>query len=68
MIRNDMDVSTEGLFLNQRRGFLVVSEGKTELAEVPLDDISVLMLSAKGVSLTKDASNFCFSDFCANYP
>lgn len=55
MIRSVMDVSTDGLFLNQRRGFLVVSEGKTELAEVPLDDISVLMLSAKGVTVTKDA-------------
>ena len=55
MIRNVMDVSTDGLFLNQRRGLLVVSEGKTELAEVPLDDISVLLLSAKGVTITKDA-------------
>ena len=55
MIRKVMDVSTDGLFLNQRRGFLVVSEGKNELAEVPLDDISVLVLSARGVSITKDA-------------
>lgn len=50
-----MDVSSEGLFLNQRRGFLVVSRRNEELAEVPLDDISVLMISAQGVSLTKDA-------------
>ena len=50
-----MDVSSEGLFLNQRRGFLVVSREKENIAEVPLDDISVLMLSAQGVSLTKDA-------------
>lgn len=50
-----MDISTDGLFLNQRRGFLIVSEGRNELAEVPLDDISVLMLSATGVSITKDA-------------
>lgn len=55
MIRRIMDVSTDGLFLNQRRGFLVVSEGRNELAEVPLDDISVLVLSARGVSITKDA-------------
>ena len=55
MIRRIMDVSSEGLFLNQRRGFLVVRREKENIAEVPLDDISVLMLSAQGVSLTKDA-------------
>lgn len=34
---------------------MVVSRRNEELAEVPLDDISVLMISAQGVSLTKDA-------------
>ena len=55
MIRRIMDVSTDGLFLNQNRGFLVVSKGSEELSAVPLDDIAVLVLSAKGVSITKEA-------------
>ena len=53
MIRSVIDISTEGLFLNQKRGFLVINEGSDVLAEVPLDDIAVLMLSAAGVSFTK---------------
>lgn len=50
-----MDVTSEGLFLNQRRGFLIVSKEKDVIAEVPLDDIAVLILSAQGISMTKDA-------------
>ena len=54
MLRRIVDISTEGLFLNHRRGFLVISEGNEEIGFVPLEDISVLVLSAQGITMTKD--------------
>lgn len=54
MLRRIVDISTEGLFLNHRRGFLVISKEKEEIGTVPLDDISVLMLTAQGITVTKD--------------
>lgn len=53
MIRHVIDVSTEGVYISHKRGFLVLNASSSQIAEVPLDDIAVLVLSAIGVSISK---------------
>ena len=55
MIRKVIDVSTEGMYISHKRGFLVLSVGGSQIAEVPIDDIAVLILSAIGASISKDS-------------
>lgn len=54
MLRKVVDISSEGLFLYHRRGFLFIEKDKLEVGRIPLDDIAVLVLSAQGVTITKD--------------
>lgn len=54
MIRKIMDVSSDGFYLHHRRGFLVLEDKSSNVVDVPLDDISVLVLSSNTVSLSKD--------------
>lgn len=55
MIRQIVEISKDGFYINQNRGFLVISEGGVELSQIPLSDISVLMLTATGITLSKNA-------------
>ena len=55
MLRKIVDISTDGYFLNHERGFLILNNKQSsEKLQIPLTDISVLVLTAKGISLTKD--------------
>lgn len=54
MLRKVVDISTEGLFLNHRRGFLLITQSSEEKGSVPIEDIAVLVLSAQGMTITKD--------------
>ena len=55
MLRRIIEISKEGLFLSTQRGCLVISEKSTELSKIPFSDIAVLLITAKGTTLTKNA-------------
>ncbi len=73
MICRVLEVYEENRFLSLRRGFLEVKCGDKLLGSVPLDDIGVLLLSAQGISMTKNVLNAlsekgCVTVLCgANY-
>ena len=52
-----VEVYEENRFLSLNRGFLEVKSKNELLGSVPLDDIGVLLLSAQGVSMTKNVLN-----------
>lgn len=54
MIPRIVDVAESGKFISKNRGFLSIKGDETG-GEVPLDEIGVLMISAYGATLTKDA-------------
>ncbi|MCQ2398828.1 MAG: type II CRISPR-associated endonuclease Cas1 [Sphaerochaetaceae bacterium] len=54
MLRKILEISREGLFISKQRGFLRIQHGSDILGEVPLSDIAVLMLTARGITLTKE--------------
>jgi CRISPR-associated protein Cas1 len=49
-----VDVSESGKYISKNRGFLSI-KGEDSAEQTPLDDIGVLMISAYGATLTKDA-------------
>lgn len=53
MIGGIVEVAESGRHLSVHRGFLKVSEGRTELGRVPLDDITALILSGPQITLSK---------------
>jgi CRISPR-associated protein Cas1 len=55
MIPRIVDINENGRFIAKHRGFITIKQGNESCAEVPLDDIGVLMISAFGATCTKDA-------------
>jgi CRISPR-associated protein Cas1 len=47
-----VDIATDGRHLSAYRGFLVVSENRTEIGRVPLDDVAAIIVHAHGVTWT----------------
>lgn len=45
-----VDIATDGRHLSAQRGFLLVSEGRTEVGRVPLDDVAAVIIHAHGVT------------------
>ena len=45
-----IDIETDDRHLHRLRGFMVVSEGKTEVGRVPLDEILAVIIHAHGVT------------------
>ena len=45
-----IDIETDDRHLHRLHGFMVVSEGKTEVGRVPLDDILAVIIHAHGVT------------------
>jgi len=45
-----VDIATDGRHLSVSRGFLVVSEERTEVGRIPLDDIAAVIVHAHGVT------------------
>lgn len=52
MIGRVVEVASDGRHLSLYRGFMVVAELGAEVGRVPLDDISVLIANAHGISYT----------------
>ena len=73
MLNRVLEIAEENRYLSLKRGFIVVQQGEQELGSVPLDDIAVLLLSAQGVTVTKNVLNAlsergCITVFCGtNY-
>lgn len=53
MLRRIIEVSQEGLYLHTSRGFLILKSEHEEIGEVPISDIAVLLLTARGVTVSK---------------
>ncbi len=71
MLNRVLEIAEENRYLSLKRGFIVIQQGNEELGSVPLDDIVVLLLSAQGVTLTKNVINAlsekgCITVFCGN--
>ncbi len=47
-----VEIAEEGRHLSKERGFLVVSQGREEIGRVPLDDISSVLATARGTSVS----------------
>ena len=73
MLNRVIEIAEENRYLSLKRGFMVVQQGEQELGSVPLDDIAVLLLSAQGITITKNVLNAlseqgCITIFCgSNY-
>lgn len=73
MLNRVLEIAEENRYLSLKRGFIVIQQGSEELGSVPLDDVAVLLLSAQGVTLTKNVINAlsekgCITIFCGqNY-
>ena len=73
MLNRVLEIAEENRYLSLKRGFIVIQKGTEELGSVPLDDIAVLLLSAQGVTITKNVLNAlsekgCITIFCGqNY-
>lgn len=57
MLSRVLEIQEENRCLSLSRGFAVIQHGTEELGRVPLDDIGVLLLSAQGVSVSKNLLN-----------
>lgn len=53
MLRRIVEISQEGLDLHVSHGFLKLNLDQKEIAEVPLADIAVLLLTAQGTTVSK---------------
>ncbi len=54
MLRKIIEVADEGRYLSCSRGFLLILQKSEEIGRIPLDDIAVLMLTARGVVVSKE--------------
>ena len=57
MLNRVLEICEENRYLSLSRGFIVIQHGSEELGKVPLDDIGVLLLSAQGVTFSKNILN-----------
>lgn len=54
MIGRIVEVAQDGRYLSAFRGFMMVSENKTELGRIPLADIAAVVINAHGVTYTNN--------------
>ncbi len=54
MIGKIVEISTQGRHLSAKRGFLVVADAVQEVARVPLDDISALVITGFGCTQSSE--------------
>lgn len=53
MVTHVVEISEDGHYLSKYRGFMLVKNGDVEAGRVPLDDITVLILSAHQITVSK---------------
>lgn len=64
MLHRVLEIQEENRYLSLRRGFIVIKHNTEELGKVPLDDIGVLLLSAQGVTISKNILNALAEQGC----
>src|SRR5579885_433037 len=55
MVGRVLEIATDGRHLSVFRGFLVVSEGRTEIGRVAMDEVAAVVANAHGLSCTNNA-------------
>lgn len=50
-----LEISTEGMYVSAKRGLFYVSHKNETQGSIPIDDISVLLITARGASFSKEA-------------
>lgn len=73
MLNRILEINEENRYISLSRGFVVIKQNSEILGQVPLEDISVLLLTAQGVTVSKNvlnslAENNCITVLCGkNY-
>lgn len=57
MLRQVLEISKENTYLSIKRGFLVISQEHSVIAEIPIDNIAVLLLTSHSVTCSKHVLN-----------
>ena len=57
MLYRVIEIYEENKYLSLDRGFLKIQQDNQILAKIPIDDVGVLLLSAHGVTITKNVLN-----------
>jgi CRISPR-associated protein Cas1 len=57
MFHRIIEIQENNRYVSLERGFLKISSGENIIGRVPLDDVAVLLVSAQGVSLSKNILN-----------
>ncbi|MDC7222291.1 MAG: type II CRISPR-associated endonuclease Cas1 [Spirochaetales bacterium] len=55
MLHQIVEISEEGRYLSSRRGSLQIKQGNDSIGSVPFDDIAVLLITARGATLSKES-------------
>ncbi len=53
MVTQVVEITEDGHYLSKYRGFMLVKKSETEAGRIPLDDITILILSAHQITLSK---------------
>ena len=64
MLNRILEISEENRYISLSRGFVVVKQDNVELGKIPIDDISVLLLTAQGVTVSKNILNTLSENNC----
>lgn len=64
MLCRILEINEENRYLSVERGFVVIKSGNEILAKVPIADISVLLLSAQSVVVSKNILNALCDEGC----
>lgn len=64
MLNRILEISEENRYISLSRGFVVVKQDNVELGKIPIDDISVLLLTAQGVTVSKNILNALSENNC----
>ena len=57
MLYRILEINEENRYVSLNRGFIVIKTGNEVLGKVPIDDISVLLLTAQSVTVSKNILN-----------
>ena len=57
MLRQVVEISKENTYICSKRGFLEISQEHEKIAEIPMDDIAVLLLTSRSIRCSKHVLN-----------
>lgn len=52
-----LEISKSGLYIHSYRGFVLIEENQKEIGRIPLDDVSILLLSGRGNCISTNILN-----------